>query len=71
MLAYRSIADIPSDVDLAVISLPATAVLGAAEDALRKGVKALVVISAGFAEIGSEGAAPGRAAGAGTRLTHG
>ena len=68
VLAYRSIADIPSDVDLAVISLPAAAVLGAAEDALRKGVKALVVISAGFAEIGSEGAAaPGRAAGAGTR----
>ena len=37
-----------------MISLPATAVLGAAEEALRKGVKALVVISAGFAEIGSE-----------------
>ena len=56
VLAYRSIADIPADVDLAVISLPATAVLGAAEEALRKGVKALVVISAGFAEVGSEGA---------------
>jgi acetate---CoA ligase (ADP-forming) len=53
---YASIEEIPDDVDLAVISLPAGAVLGAAEQALRKGVRALVVISAGFAEVGSEGA---------------
>jgi acetyl coenzyme A synthetase (ADP forming)-like protein len=52
---YRTIAEIPDEVDLAVISVPASAVLAAAEDALRKGVRALVVISAGFAEIGSEG----------------
>ena len=55
--AYTSVTDIPGDVDLAVISLPGEAVLAAADEALRKGVKALVVISAGFAEIGSEGAA--------------
>lgn len=54
--AYASIEEIPEPVDLAVISLPAEAVLGAAEQALRKGVRALVVISAGFAEVGSEGA---------------
>ena len=53
--AYRSIEEIPDAVDLAVITLPGAAVLGAAEQALRKGVRALVVISAGFAEIGSEG----------------
>ena len=53
--AYRTIEEIPDEVDLAVLSLPATAVLGAAEEALRKGVRALVVISAGFAEVGSEG----------------
>lgn len=53
--AYRSIEEIPDPVDLAVISLPAEAVLEAAEQALRKGVRALVVISAGFAEVGSEG----------------
>ena len=52
---YRSITEIQEPVDLAVISLPGAAVLGAAEEALRKGVQALVVISAGFAEIGSEG----------------
>jgi acetyl coenzyme A synthetase (ADP forming)-like protein len=53
---YRSIAEIPDEVDLAVVCVPAAAVLGAAEEALRKGVRALVVISAGFAETGSEGA---------------
>jgi acetate---CoA ligase (ADP-forming) len=53
--AYRSIEDVPDQVDLAVISLPAEAVIEAAELALRKGVPALVVISAGFAEVGSEG----------------
>ena len=53
--AYRTIEEIPDPVDLAVITLPGAAVLGAAEQALRKGVRALVVISAGFAEIGREG----------------
>jgi acetyl coenzyme A synthetase (ADP forming)-like protein len=52
---YRTIAEIPDDVDLAVICVPASSVLDAAEDALRKGIRALVVISAGFAEIGREG----------------
>ena len=54
---YRTIEEIPDAIDLAVITLPAVAVLDAAEQALRRGVRALVVISAGFAEIGSEGAA--------------
>ena len=52
---YRAIGDIPDDVDLAVICVPADGVLNAARDALEKGVRALVVISAGFAETGSEG----------------
>jgi acetyl coenzyme A synthetase (ADP forming)-like protein len=52
---YRAIDEIPDTVDLAVICLPAPAVLEAAESALRSGVRALVVISAGFAEVGSEG----------------
>jgi acetate---CoA ligase (ADP-forming) len=54
--AYPSVAEIPGPVDLVVVCLPAAAVLAAAEDALGKGVRALVVISAGFAEVGSEGA---------------
>ena len=53
--AYASVAEIPDPVDLAVIAVPGEHVLGAAEDALRSGVRALVVISAGFAEVGSEG----------------
>jgi acetyl coenzyme A synthetase (ADP forming)-like protein len=53
---YRSIEEIPELVDLAVICLPARLVLGAAEAALGQGIKALCVISSGFAEVGTEGA---------------
>ncbi len=52
---YSSVDEIPGELDLAVISLPAALVNDAADVALRRGVRALVVISAGFAEIGSEG----------------
>ena len=53
--AYASIADIPGDVDLAVFCVPGDAVLAEAEAALKKGTRALCVISAGFAETGIEG----------------
>ena len=53
--AYASIADVPEVVDLAVICLPAQLVHEAAEAALTRGVKALCVISSGFAEVGAEG----------------
>ncbi|MEX2256896.1 MAG: GNAT family N-acetyltransferase, partial [Acidimicrobiia bacterium] len=52
---YRSVGEIGEHVDLAVISVPAEHVQAAAADALRNGVRALVVISAGFAEVGREG----------------
>ena len=52
---YRSVAEIPDPVDLAVICVPAAGVIEAAEQALARGVRALIVISAGFAETGSEG----------------
>ena len=52
---YRSIDEIPDPVDVAVVCVPAAGVVEAAEQALRNGVRALVVISAGFAETGSEG----------------
>jgi acetyl coenzyme A synthetase (ADP forming)-like protein len=52
---YRSIDEIPDPVDVAVICLPAAGVVEAAEQVLRHGVRAVVVISAGFAETGSEG----------------
>ena len=53
--AYRSIAEVPDEVDLAVICVPAASVLDAAGDALAHGTRGLVVISAGFAETGHEG----------------
>ena len=54
--AYTTIADVPEAVDLAVICVPAASVLEAAEQALAHGTRALVVISAGFAETGQGGA---------------
>ena len=56
--AYPSIADIPERVDLAVFCVPGAAVLAEAEAALRKGTRALCVISAGFAETGMRGHPP-------------
>jgi acetate---CoA ligase (ADP-forming) len=55
--AYQSVAEIGEQVDLAVVCLPGQAVLPAAAEALAAGVRALCVISAGFAEIGPEGQA--------------
>lgn len=57
VLAYRSVEDVPGPVDLAVLVVPAERVVAAAEACGRKGVRALVVISAGFAEVGDEGRA--------------
>ncbi|MBI4506716.1 MAG: GNAT family N-acetyltransferase [Chloroflexi bacterium] len=55
--AYPSVAAIPEPIDLAVIAVPAPAVVAAVESCLDAGVRALVVISAGFAEVGGEGRA--------------
>lgn len=55
--AYSSVEAISGPVDLAVIVVPAAEVIEAAQACGHKGVKALVVISAGFAETGKEGQA--------------
>ena len=52
---FKSVEDIPGDVDLAVLALPTSAVLTAAESCGRKGVRILVVLTAGFRETGEEG----------------
>ena len=52
---YSGVGEIAEHIDLAVICLPGELVLDAAEEALAAGVRALVVISAGFAETGSDG----------------
>jgi acetyl coenzyme A synthetase (ADP forming)-like protein len=54
--AYKSVIDCPSEVELAIICVPAEKVLDVARDCSLKGVRSLVVISAGFAETGKEGA---------------
>ncbi|HMA17548.1 MAG TPA: GNAT family N-acetyltransferase, partial [Thermoanaerobaculia bacterium] len=54
---YSSVTDIAGEVDLAVIVVPAAKVGAVVEDCLSKGVKALVVISAGFGETGEAGRA--------------
>jgi acetyl coenzyme A synthetase (ADP forming)-like protein len=53
--AYPAIAEVPDRVDLAIIVVPAAAVLDGARQCLEAGVRGLVVISAGFAEVGEEG----------------
>jgi acetyl coenzyme A synthetase (ADP forming)-like protein len=55
--AYPTVSAIPDPVDLAVIVVPAHDVGGVVDECGAKGVRGLVVISAGFAEIGSAGAA--------------
>jgi acetyl coenzyme A synthetase (ADP forming)-like protein len=55
LTAYPDIASIEHDVDLAVVALPASRVVETAEQCGRKGVRALVVLSAGFGEAGEEG----------------
>ena len=53
---YPSVSDVPDEIDLAVVCIPSAYVLRVAEECGEKGVKALIVISAGFKEIGHEGA---------------
>jgi acetate---CoA ligase (ADP-forming) len=55
--AYRSIADVPGPVELAVIAVPAESVVEVAHECGAAGVRALVVLSAGFAEVGGRGRA--------------
>ena len=53
---YTSIANIPDPIDLGMIILPPKAALNAVKDCIAKGVKGIVIVSAGFKEVGGEGA---------------
>jgi acetate---CoA ligase (ADP-forming) len=57
VVAYPTVNDVPGPVDLAVVVVPAAGVLEVARQCGEKGVRALVVISSGFAEVGEEGRA--------------
>lgn len=54
--SYPSVLDIPGTVELGVIVVPSEHVHSVVEECGKKGVKGLVVISAGFSEAGNEGA---------------
>ena len=54
--AYHSVWDIPGEVDLAIVIVPSAAVPAVMEECGEKDIKAAVVITAGFKEIGSKGA---------------
>jgi acetyl coenzyme A synthetase (ADP forming)-like protein len=54
---YGSVLDIPDPVDLAIVVVPYRNVLEVVEECGRKGVRGLVVITAGFREVGGEGIA--------------
>ena len=56
MKSYKTLKEIPGDVDLAIISVPRQFAVEVMEDAVEKGVKASIVITSGFREVGDEGA---------------
>jgi acetate---CoA ligase (ADP-forming) len=53
--AYPSVDAVPEPIDLAIVVVPAQAVLAVVEECGQKGVRGLVVISAGFKEVGRPG----------------
>lgn len=55
--AYASVSEIPGTLDQAVIVVPAGGVEAALQDSIAKGVKCVLVLTSGFAEIGPEGRA--------------
>ena len=55
--AFKTVRDLPEPVDLAVIFIPAAAVLEAVEACGKKGIAAIMIQSAGFAETGQQGTA--------------
>jgi acetate---CoA ligase (ADP-forming) len=54
--SYPSVQDLPESVDVALIVVPAAMVPAVTEECGKKGVKGLIIISAGFKEVGQDGA---------------
>ena len=53
--AYKDVRDVEGDVDLALIVIPRQIVPNAVKGCAEKGVKAVIVVSQGFGEVGEEG----------------
>ncbi len=55
MKVYRSVLDVPEDLDLVAIVVPAAIVPKTLKECVKKKIEAIIIISAGFSEIGEEG----------------
>ena len=55
--SYPSMRSLPEPVELAFVVIPSTAVLASVKDCIAAGVKGIVIITAGFGEVGAEGLA--------------
>ncbi|MFX1583952.1 MAG: acetate--CoA ligase family protein [Promethearchaeota archaeon] len=53
--AYKSVLDVPENIDIAIFVIPSANVIPVAEECGKKKIKGIVIISAGFKEIGGEG----------------
>jgi acyl-CoA synthetase (NDP forming) len=53
--ACQSVLDIPGEIDLAILVVPASVIPDTISECVKKGIKAAIVITAGFAELGKEG----------------
>jgi acetyltransferase len=54
---YRRVRDVPSPIDLAIVIVPAEAVPGVMEEIGKRGIRSVIIETAGFAEIGEKGRA--------------
>ena len=52
---YKSVLDLKEKIDLAIISVPALNVLDVVKECNKKAIKDLIIVSAGFSEIGNKG----------------
>jgi len=54
--AFKSVQEVESKIDLAIVVVPAKVVLAVVKDCVKAKIKNIIIISAGFREIGDEGA---------------
>ncbi|MFK9090489.1 acetate--CoA ligase family protein [Bacillus salipaludis] len=56
LTCYPSISEVPGEIDLALIIVPGSKVLSTVKECGERGVRSVIVMSSGFAEVGGEGA---------------
>ena len=53
--AYKNVLDVPNEIDVAIFVIPSKFVVPVVEECGKKGIKGLIIITAGFKEIGGKG----------------